>query len=277
MKLTRKPLEMRELLLVVAWLLEQQPMSEEEVLAELDQRFGLCYRFSAGRALIALAALEAEGLVDASGVANTVYELTAAGAEAVGRRVRQVVPECDQAGEARTEAQVECAAILFTDIVGSTELLDRVGDEAAHGIRRRHFGLLRRAVRENSGREIKSLGDGLMVVFDGAPQAVSCALRMQHAVMSCEDPLHLRIGVAWGETVSEDDDYFGRPVIVARRLCDSAGGGEVIVPEELCRNLAVQSGVDLAPLGSLELKGLSHPICANVLRVPSLPSPVGVA
>jgi class 3 adenylate cyclase len=71
--------------------------------------------------------------------------------------------------------------ILFTDLVGSTTLFDRRGDDAGDAVRREHFAALRRAVAEHGGREVKSTGDGLMVAFGSAVAAVRCAVDMQRA------------------------------------------------------------------------------------------------
>jgi len=72
--------------------------------------------------------------------------------------------------------------LLFTDLVGSTALLDQLGDDAAEQVRRTHFRLLRDAVAAHGGAEVKNLGDGLMVVFASAVDAVGCAVTMQQAV-----------------------------------------------------------------------------------------------
>jgi class 3 adenylate cyclase len=111
---------------------------------------------------------------------------------------------------------------------------------------------------------VKSLGDGLMVAFGNARAAVACGLAMQRAVAECEDPLELRVGIASGEAVGEDNDYFGRPVIVARRLCDAARGGEVLVSEPPPGLVAGSAARELEPL---VLKGLSQPVAASAMRV----------
>ena len=100
-------------------------------------------------------------------------------------------------------------AVLFTDVVSSTELFDRHGAAHAHEMLQRHFALLRSAAADNGGRVVKSLGDGLMLVFDAAGPAVECALAMQRAVAGCSDPLKLRVGIASGEAVCDEGDYFG--------------------------------------------------------------------
>ena len=121
----------------------------------------------------------------------------------------------------------------MTDLVGSTAMADRLGPAAAWELRTEHFGLLRRAVEQTGGREVKNLGDGLMVVFDGAAQSLACAVQMQQAVEArnrrAEEQLHLRIGVSLGDTMAEDGDYFGEPVVESARLCARAAGGQIIV------------------------------------------------
>ncbi|MBA2311547.1 MAG: hypothetical protein H0V97_01970 [Actinobacteria bacterium] len=126
--------------------------------------------------------------------------------------------------------------ILFSDLVGSTELLDRLGDDVAGGLRRKHFGLLRNAVSTHRGTEVKNLGDGLMATFPSAIDAVTCAIAMQQAVHrhGQQDPglrVAMRIGLHAGEPLREHDDYFGSAVVLAKRLCDSAEGGDIIASE----------------------------------------------
>lgn len=158
--------------------------------------------------------------------------------------------------------------VLFTDLVGSTELLSRVGPDRAEELRREHFAVLRDAIAEAAGREVKNLGDGLMVVFDGPAAAMSCAVGMQQRITSrrSDEPLTIRVGVAVGEADVDDDDYFGPPVVEAARLCAAASGGEVLVTD-LVRLLARgRGGFDLDPVGALELKGLDDPVETFRLR-----------
>jgi class 3 adenylate cyclase len=266
-----RPLQNDELLLAVLRTLEQRSMSEGELVADLDASLGRDYRLVRRRVLVALAALEAEGLVQAATVhGSPVYRITLEGKEAVSQRAHApVLGRVDRAARSGEEPErsneLEQVTILFTDVVGSTDLLDRLGDDATHRLRRRHFALLRRAIRDHEGREVKSLGDGLMVVFGTAHDAVACALAMQHAVASCQDPIRLRIGIASGKALREDDDYFGRPVIVARRLCDAARGGDVLIPEPTGE--LVTGAHQLEPRGPLVLKGLSEPVPASAVRV----------
>ena len=248
-------------------------MTARELLAETGSVLGSRGRPSAGRVLIALDSLEAESLAEvAEHGERTEYRIAAAGSEAVAARADVIVtPSRRRGGRARLPGrrqpapEPEQVAVLFTDIVSSTEMLDRLGDDAAHGVRRRHFDLLRLHVRENDGREVKSLGDGLMVVFDTPQVAAVAALAMQRAVAECEDALELRVGIASGETVREEDDYFGRPVVVAKRLCDAAAPGETLVAGPT-RGLIADASVDRESRGPLVLKGLSEPVTPTVLR-----------
>src|SRR5688500_11573236 len=101
---------------------------------------------------------------------------------------------------------VGVVAILFTDLVGSTEVLDRLGDDAAEELRRTHFSLLRRAVSDAEGTEVKTLGDGLMVTFASPVRAVSCAVEMQRAIAEHNraepgQSLQVRVGLHVGDPV----------------------------------------------------------------------------
>ena len=124
---------------------------------------------------------------------------------------------------------IESATILFTDVVGSTELSQRLSPDAAEEFRRGHFSILRQAVAEAGGTEAKSLGDGLMVMFASASAALACAVAMQQSVeldnRDREHSVALRVGLSGGEVTRENNDCFGEPVIEAARLCAMCEGG----------------------------------------------------
>ncbi len=154
--------------------------------------------------------------------------------------------------------------LLFTDLVGSTDLYQRLGDEAAELLRRRHFRALRDAVASLGGLEVKNLGDGLMVVFESPADAVACAVAMQQAVdrQGSDDGLAVRVGLHVGEPIRDEDDYFGTPVAIAKRLCDVADGGQIFA-SELVRALVGPRGTfEFRALGPLELKGVAEPVVA---------------
>lgn len=92
-------------------------------------------------------------------------------------------------------------SVLFTDIVGSTELLGRLGERDYDDVRRRHFTALRKALADHDGTEVKNTGDGLMAVFRSAVDAVDCAVAMQREalnVMSEGRPVAMRVGLSAG-------------------------------------------------------------------------------
>jgi class 3 adenylate cyclase len=155
--------------------------------------------------------------------------------------------------------------LLFTDLVGSTELIDRLGDEAGNRLLRDHFAILREAAGEHGGREVKSLGDGLMLAFASALGAVACAVRMQRRIAGRPEEapgeaVALRIGLNAGEAISAEGDYFGAPVVVAKRLCDRAGRGQILV-SDVVRSLVERSGdYRFIALGALQLKGFADPV-----------------
>jgi len=156
-------------------------------------------------------------------------------------------------------------SVLFTDLAGSTEMLSRLGDEAADVLLRQHFALLREAVAEHDGEEVKNLGDGLMVVFPRPNLAVSCAAAMQDGVdrhnrEQPEEPFGLRVGVNHGEVISVGEDYFGTSVVMAKRLCDRADPSQILVSLATRKLFGSEESFPFRDLGSLSLKGLADPV-----------------
>ena len=158
--------------------------------------------------------------------------------------------------------------ILFTDIVGSTDLLSRTGDEEAQRILRTHHRLLSEAVAEHGGEEVKWMGDGLMVAFPSAADALSCAVAMQQAAQRpvAGERLAIRVGLTVGEALRDSADYFGTPVVLAKRLCDRAGGAQILCSEVVAGLLAGRPGFTFAAVGEFELKGLPQPVAAYEVR-----------
>jgi class 3 adenylate cyclase/tetratricopeptide (TPR) repeat protein len=169
------------------------------------------------------------------------------------------------------------AVVLFTDLVGSTELRGRLGEEAADELRRRHDQLLSRAVEAHNGRVVKGLGDGIMATFSGASEAVAAAVAIQQGIDRLNRsgkeavPLAVRVGLSAGDVSFEHDDVHGTPVIEASRLCGAARGGEILASEIVRWLGGAQDALSLTPVGSLELKGLAAPVPA--VRVEWQPAP----
>jgi DNA-binding NarL/FixJ family response regulator/class 3 adenylate cyclase len=146
--------------------------------------------------------------------------------------------------------------ILFSDLVGSASLFARQGDEAADAVRREHFATLRSAVAEHGGREVKSTGDGLMVAFPSAVAAVRCAVDMQRATAAGSAGLELRVGLDAGEPLPDGEDLYGMPVIVASRLCELAGVGEILASEVVGRIAGPRVQEAIHPAGAFKLRGV---------------------
>ncbi|MGP0030588.1 MAG: ATP-binding protein [Acidimicrobiales bacterium] len=158
----------------------------------------------------------------------------------------------------------ENVAVLFTDVVSSTELSQQLSPEAADEVRRGHFSILRQALAETGGTEVKNLGDGLMVVFDSASAALACGVSMQQGVerdnRGRELAIGLRVGLSQGEVTREGDDYFGDPVIEAARLCATCAGGQVLAAHVVRLMAGRRNRHQCRTLGELRLKGLSDPV-----------------
>ena len=162
-------------------------------------------------------------------------------------------------------ADAGLVTILFTDLVGSTEMASDLGDVAADELRREHFSYLREAMAATGGTEVKTIGDAVMVSYKGAADALAGGVAMQRAVErhnrgSEGTRLEMRVGISAGDATFEDDDWFGTPVVEASRLCAAATGGQILV-SDLVRALAgSRCEFELQPLGTRELKGLPAPI-----------------
>jgi class 3 adenylate cyclase len=174
---------------------------------------------------------------------------------------------------------VETVTILITDLVGSTALESRVGPIVAEELREEHFGLLREALGETGGREVKNTGDGLMVAFGSAAAAVSCAVSIQQRFerrnRSAAEPLLIKAGVSSGDASTADGDVFGMPVIEAARLCDRCSAGQILA-KEIVAHLAAGRGHTFKSAGALKLKGLPEPM--GTIEVEWEPAPVaGIA
>jgi class 3 adenylate cyclase/ubiquinone/menaquinone biosynthesis C-methylase UbiE len=159
--------------------------------------------------------------------------------------------------------QTATMTVLFSDIVGSTDLLTRLGDRDWDDVRRKHFSVLREALAEHEGAEVKNTGDGLMAVFGSAINAVDCALAMQQQarqVVVAGTPVGIRIGIATGEATHDQGDWFGTPVVEAARLCALAGTNESWATG-LVRVLAgSQADARFVSIEAQSLKGFDRPV-----------------
>ena len=159
------------------------------------------------------------------------------------------------------------AVVVFTDLVGSTALRTRVGEDVAEELRRRHDAVLGEAVNAHAGRVVKGLGDGIMAVFPGASEAVAAAVAMQQAIarVSSRRPdavLQIRVGISAGEVTWEEGDCFGTPVVEAARLSAAAEGDQILASDVVTVLAGSRCRDMFTPVGALSLKGLAGPVTA---------------
>ncbi|HUF54734.1 MAG TPA: adenylate/guanylate cyclase domain-containing protein [Dehalococcoidia bacterium] len=150
--------------------------------------------------------------------------------------------------------------ILFTDLVGHTEMMARLGDERGRDVLRDHERITRKVLTANRGTEIKTMGDGFMASFGSVTKAVECAIALQHAFDGHEgEALSVRVGLNAGEPIEEDGDLFGATVILASRIAAKAEGGEVLVADTV-RGLCSGKGFLFADRGEFVAKGFEESV-----------------
>ncbi len=158
--------------------------------------------------------------------------------------------------------------ILFTDIVGSTALTQRLGDEAAMAIVTAHDEIVRSALAEHGGREVKHTGDGIMAVFVSAVGAVRAAIHAQRELSTyagdgIDESIQIRVGIASGEPVGRNGDLFGATVQLAARLCAHAGPSQIVV-SGVVADLCLGKRLRFEELGTVTLKGFLADVTARL-------------
>jgi class 3 adenylate cyclase len=151
------------------------------------------------------------------------------------------------------EGDLMMAAVLFTDIVSSTEHQSRVGPREWSRLTDHHDAMVRAALAHHKGREVKTTGDGFLATFDATGRALRCATEIVAAAKDIG--LELRAGVHTGEVEVRGDDIAGLSVTIAKRICDLAGPGQVLASETVRINL-VGGGFRFDERGEHELKGV---------------------
>jgi len=147
--------------------------------------------------------------------------------------------------------------ICFTDLVGSTRLLDRLGESEYMVLLTEHDLIIRQSLIRWKGREVKHTGDGFMVVFGDLDQALGWSLDVRDSFEQRSD-LDVRVGMAAGEPVDHDDDLFGAAVTMASRICSSAGPDQIYV-SDVVRDQGIEKGFSFDSGKTEVLKGFSEP------------------
>jgi len=153
------------------------------------------------------------------------------------------------------EADRKLSTALFTDIVGSTQKLFSVGDEAWRRVLDQHDAIAGPLVASYKGRIVKNTGDGILAIFDGPVRALQCALDLIEALDKINLPI--RAGLHVGEVVTRGQDITGIAVNIAARVMDQASSGEVLMTRTL-KDLTGGSQMVFESLGEFELKGLNE-------------------
>jgi class 3 adenylate cyclase len=150
--------------------------------------------------------------------------------------------------------------VLFTDLVGHTEMMQRLGDERGRDVLRDHERITREVLKANGGTEVKTMGDGFMASFGSVTKAVECAIALQRAFADRQgEPLNVRVGLNAGEPIEEDGDLFGATVILASRIAAKADGGEILVADTV-RGLCSGKGFLFSDRGDFVAKGFEEPV-----------------
>jgi len=173
-------------------------------------------------------------------------------------------------GEAGHERDPGIRTVLFTDIVDSTGITQRLGDDAAMTLLEIHDTVVRDALRALGGREVKHTGDGIMASSVSAAAAARCASRIQNALANYEQrtkeiPVKVRIGAAAGEPVENHHDLFGSTVQLAARLCAHAQPEQSLV-SNVVAELCIGKGLTFQDLGEVTLRGFEQPMRVHAIR-----------
>ena len=217
---------------------------------------GFCLIESPDKETIQRAHDEAHGLVP-----SEIIEVDPKVVEAFLGRVKDPAP-VDTSGELPIDSPFR--AIMFTDLKDSTLMTTMFGDIKALHLLHIHNALIRNALRELGGSEVKHTGDGIMSCFKNVADAVVCAIAIQkafeeHNRRSPDESLHVRIGLSAGEPVEEDGDFFGNAVQLAARICAGTEPDQILVAQ-VVRDQCPSHQSIFVDLGEMDLKGFDSSI-----------------
>jgi len=185
--------------------------------------------------------------------------------EAVLTAIDEFLGEGQEAAVAPAEPAARGAfrTVLFTDIVGHTAIMRRLGDEKGRDVLREHERIVREALKSHGGTEVKTMGDGFLASFSSVTKAVECAIALQQAFAqhneTAEEPTNVRIGLNAGEPIEEEGDIFGETVILAARVAAQAEGGEILASLAV-RELCAGKGFLFTDRGETALRGFEDPV-----------------
>jgi class 3 adenylate cyclase len=155
--------------------------------------------------------------------------------------------------------------IMVSDIAGSTQMAERLGDQSWLDVLQEHNTIVRQQVSDHGGTEVKAQGDGFLVVFPSARSAVLSAIAIQREMVKYDHdhldgrPVAVRVGMHTGEVVAVDGDVFGQNVVVASRIAATADPGEIFVSGLTHDLTSSSSDLEFEPGKDVDLKGMSTP------------------
>jgi len=201
-------------------------------------------------------------------------EITARIQAGLRERMEQVFEQLAPKDTARSQLPEGIVTIVFTDVVGSTDLVHALGDERARAVLRDHDRIVREALEAHDGTEVERVGDSFMAAFRSARKAVEFALDLHERLARerIDPPVRVRIGMDTGEVIAEEKGYFGATVVRASRIAAQAGPGQTLASEATKVLAQAAAPATFADAGERPLKGLpgSHPVF-DVTRGPTPP------
>lgn len=254
-------------------------MSDLEVQAKYDTRY-ITYWFNEGAGKI-FCLVEAPSKEAANAVHSEAHGL-------VADELIEVQPEFidammdvrkDQLPNGQTmpdtgDPDIGFRTIMFTDLEGSTQRGESIGDDAMIVLLRRHNAIIRECLHVHAGREVKHTGDGMMASFASVARAVECAVAIQQAFdeHNANDPdeaMLVRIGLSAGEPIADNNDLFGSTVNLASRMCEAADPGQILTTN-VVRELCLGKRFRFDARGDRTLKGFGETV--PVFEVPWQPA-----
>jgi len=166
---------------------------------------------------------------------------------------------------------MEDLTILFTDIVGSTRLVDQLGDGRWLDLIHQHNDIVRAHLRAHGGREVKSQGDGFMLAFTDSAAALHCARAVQRSMsyvgrQHAIGPFELRIGADRGSVARDGNDYLGLHVNLAARITGAAHGAEILASSAVREHAGIDTGLRWGRSRALRVRGLARPVRVSTLE-----------
>jgi class 3 adenylate cyclase len=151
--------------------------------------------------------------------------------------------------------------LLLTDIEDAAAIREQLGDEGWSDLLRDHRAMLERIVEHHDGNVVRSESDGYMIAFSSAHAGLRCAIELQrtfagHAVAGLEAPLKIRSGLHTGFVIVNVDEFFGRNVVLAARIADRAGGGEILISNTVREYTETDPTFHVTLRGEFHFKGM---------------------